>query len=219
MKVGFLSESPADEAAIRILVEAILGQPVGRVHPPLRARGWPNVKQILPAVLRHLQFGTDAGGLVVVVDSDDTPIHEDNHADASRFAPECRLCQLEQVIRQTTRRWRLPRGKQPLQVATGLAVPAVEGWYLFGRDPSVGEAGWRSHFGTGIIPYTRRELKRRTYGTTRPSLRRETDQAIADAHRLAVRIDRLEAAFPVGFGNLAREVRGWRREDGRVESR
>ncbi|MEZ5278169.1 MAG: hypothetical protein R3F07_17440 [Opitutaceae bacterium] len=210
MKVGFLSESPADEAAICILVEAVLGRPIRRVHPPLRARGWPNVKQILPAVLRHLQFRTDARGLVVVVDSDDSPIHDDDHEDPSRFSPECRLCQLEQVIRQTTRRWHLPRGMKPLLVATGLAVPAVEGWYLCGRDREVGEADWRAHLGTGNEPYTRRDLKHRTYGTTRPSLRRETDQAVEDAKRLAHEIGRLEADFPVGFGNLAREVGLWR---------
>ncbi len=60
------------------------------------------------------------------------------------------------------------------------------------------------------MPYTRRELKVRTYGTTRPSLRRETVQAVKDAHRLAKDIRRLEQEFPIGFGNLAREVRAWK---------
>ncbi len=210
VKVGFLSESPADEAAVRVLVDAILGCKTQRIHPPLRARGWPNVLQVLPAVMRHLQFHTDARGLVVVVDSDDTPIHEDNHEDPDRYWEECRLCQIELVIRRTTRKWRLPKGRKPLLVATGLAVPAVEAWYLCGRDKRVTEQVWREQLGTGVVPYTRRELKSRTYGTTRPSLRRETEQAVKDVHRLAGNIRLLEETFPIGFGNLAREVRAWK---------
>jgi len=67
MKVAVLSESAADEAAIRILVDAVLMQqtePVG--PPPLRSRGWPAVLSVLPGVIRHLQYQTDADGLVVV---------------------------------------------------------------------------------------------------------------------------------------------------------
>jgi hypothetical protein len=210
MKVGFLSESPADEAAVRVLVDAILGSRTKRIHPPLRARGWPNVLQVLPAVLRHLQFRTDADGLIVVVDSDDTPVHDDDHEDPSRYWEECRLCQIEHVIRRTTRKWKLPGGRQPLRVAAGLAVPAVEAWYLCGRDVTVTEQAWAGALGSGLVPYTRRDLKARTYGTTRPSLRRETEQAVKDAHRLARKIRQLEETFPIGFGNLAREVRAWK---------
>ena len=50
MKFGILSESPADEAAVRILIEALLHQSVEIVQPPLRARGWPHVAQLLPAM-------------------------------------------------------------------------------------------------------------------------------------------------------------------------
>ena len=54
MKVALLSESPADEAALRVLVEGVLRERVQFVEPALRARGWPSVAQVLPAVLRHL---------------------------------------------------------------------------------------------------------------------------------------------------------------------
>src|SRR5690606_3209125 len=64
MKLALLSESPADEAAIEILVEAVLQEPVERVRPSLRARGWPNVLQLLPAVVRHLHFNTNVELLV-----------------------------------------------------------------------------------------------------------------------------------------------------------
>ncbi len=249
MKIAFLSESPADEAAIRILVEAVLGERVQVMQPPLRARGWPHVGQVLPPILRHLQFQTDTDALIVVVDSDDTPLHEGDHEDPNQFHPLCRLCQLELIVRRTIRRWKLPPDRAPLRVATGLAVPAVEAWYLCGRDPEVGEAGWRRctekprarkdvayatakaafpqrppHAMTGNdvayatslgalagrCPYTRRELKWRTYGTYRPPLPLEIRRAQEEARRLAADLRVLENAFPLGFGNLAREVRRWR---------
>ncbi|HZP58845.1 MAG TPA: hypothetical protein VFB27_00875, partial [Opitutaceae bacterium] len=64
MNVAVLSESPADEAALRALVEAAFGEPVRPVTYALRARGWPSVAQVLPGVIRHLHFHTDADGLV-----------------------------------------------------------------------------------------------------------------------------------------------------------
>lgn len=211
MKLGILSESPADEAAVRILVEALLGADVHVIDPPLRARGWPNVLQILPAVLRHLQFGTEADGLVVVVDSDDTPLHEADHANPDQFHPLCRLCQLELAIRRTRKKWRIPEGRKPLLTAAGLAVPAVEGWYLCGRDSIVGEADWRKSQEHGRQPYTRRELKSRVYRTTRPSLPLETRCATEEARRLAKDLRLLENEFPIGFGHLAYNVRRWGR--------
>lgn len=211
MNVGFLSESPADEAAVRILVEAVLGRKVRVVQPPLRARGWPNVIQVLPAVLRHLQFQTAADGLVVVVDSDDTVIHNADHADPNGFHPQCRLCQLELTIRRTRKRWRLPQGRTPIATAAGMAVPAVEGWYLCGRDDEVGEQTWHHCLERGRCPFTRRDLKWRVYGTSRPTLPREIEHATREARRLAGNLARLENDFPVGFGHLVRSVRQWAR--------
>ena len=211
MKIGLLSESPADEAAVRILVEKLLGEPVEVIQPSLRARGWPNVMQVLPAVLRHLQFQTDAEALVVVVDSDDTPLHDGDHADPDRFHPLCRICQLEMTIRRASKKWRLPEDRAPLFTAVGLAVPAVEGWYLCGRDSEVGERDWVRGQESGSPRYTRRELKMRVYGTTRPNLPLETERAIEEARRLVGNIRCLEEGFPIGFGNMAYAVRHWRR--------
>ena len=209
MKLGLLSESPADEAALRILLEAILGAPVEIVQPPLRARGWPNVMQVLPAVMYHLQYRTDAAGLVVVVDSDDTRQHEADHADPNKFHPLCRLCQLEMTMRRARKRWILPPGRAALCTAAGLAVPAVEAWYLCGRDADVGEAAWWRARERGEIRYTRRDLKQRVYGTMRPSLPLEVRRAEEEARRLARDIHRLEREFPNGFGGLANAVRRW----------
>ncbi|RME68483.1 MAG: hypothetical protein D6781_10890 [Verrucomicrobia bacterium] len=213
MKVGLLSESPADEAALRILLEALLGESVSVVQPPLRARGWPNVSQVLGPILWHLQFRTDAEALVVCVDADDSTVHEGDHGDPDAFHPKCRLCLLEMVIRKTRKRWKLPEGRRPLHTAVALAVPAVEGWYLAGRDPEVGEATWRADQAAGHHRYTRRDLKIRVYGTRRPTLEFETRRAQEEARRLAKDIALLETLFPVGFGYFARCVREWRREE------
>lgn len=209
MKLGLLSESPADEAALRILLGAVAGTGIDVVQPPLRARGWPNVMQVLPAVMYYLQFQTDAFGLVVVVDSDDTRLHEGDHADPDKFHPLCRLCQLEMTMRRARKRWVLPPGRAPLHTAAGLAVPAVEAWYLCGRDPEVGEAAWRRAHERGEVRYTRRDLKQRTYGTMRPPLTLEVRRAEEEAQRLARDIHRLEREFPIGFGGLANAVRRW----------
>lgn len=210
MKLGLLSESPADEAALCILLGAVLGATVEPVQPPLRARGWPNVMQVLPAVMHHLQFQTDAFGLVVVVDSDDTRLHDANHADPDKFHPLCRLCQLEMTIRRARKRWILPPDRAGLHTAVGLAVPAVEAWYLCGSDPEVGEAAWRRDRERELVRYTRRDLKQRVYGTMRPSLPLEVRRAEEEARRLARDIHQLERAFPNGFGSLANAVRRWR---------
>ena len=73
MKVAILCESPSDEAAIRILVDGILGIRTERAKA-LEARGWPSVRDILPIVIRQLYYHTDAEALIVIGDSDDSQI-------------------------------------------------------------------------------------------------------------------------------------------------
>lgn len=49
MKLVVLSESPEDEAGVRILVDGILGIQTDHVAPPfLRARGWSPLLGVLP---------------------------------------------------------------------------------------------------------------------------------------------------------------------------
>lgn len=210
MKVALLSESPADEVAIRVLVEAVLGEPIQQVQPALRARGWPNVAQVLPPVLRHLHFNTDAVGLVVVVDSDDTVVHTEAHEAPGYYHPQCRLCYLRAVYRQTMKKIPPARGRDRVLRCVGVAVPAVEAWYLCGRDSSVGEAAWIAAQEKNRLPYTRRELKWRVYGTDRPTLPHEIDCALREVQRHRHDPRRLEADFPGGFGSLARDLRSWR---------
>ncbi|HLP02012.1 MAG TPA: hypothetical protein VK163_08300 [Opitutaceae bacterium] len=210
MKVALLSESPADEAALRLIAEGVLGEPVELIQPPLRARGWPSVAQVLPVVLRHLHFRTDADGIVVTVDADDTVVHTVEHERPGYFHPGCRLCELRAIVRQTLKHLPPAQGRARLHSAVGLAVPAVEAWYLSGRDDSVGEEAWLRGQARGEPPYTRRELKRRVYGTERPSLPQEIACAEAEVRRHGGDFRRLEFDFPGGFGALAADLRRWR---------
>ena len=211
MRMAILSESPADEAALRVLIEGVWGERVQWVQSSLRARGWPSVAQVLPAILRHLHFNTDAEGLAVVVDADDSVVHTDAHEVPGYFHPHCRLCQLRAVFRQTVKKLPAARGRQRLLRGVGVAVPAIEGWYLCGKDESVTENAWLQGQAAGKPPYTRHELKWRVYGTDRPSLPHEIDCALVEARRHARDTRRLENDFP-GFRALALDLRTWRKE-------
>lgn len=213
MKIAILSESPADEAALRVLVEAVLGGPVQRVQHALRARGWPSVAQVLPGVIRHLHFNTDADGLVVVVDSDDTTVHTPEHDAPGRFHSECRLCRLRSIFRQTVKHLPPARGRAHVLRGVGMCVPAIEAWYLCGRDERVTEGAWAEGLRTGVPPYTRNELKWRVYGTDRPSLPLEIRCALAEVARHQHDLRRLENDFPGSFGPLAHDLREWPRKD------
>lgn len=206
MKVALLSESPADEMALRVYVSTILKQTPRFVLPGFRARGWPNVAQLMPAVLRHLHFNTDTDLLVVVVDSDDSVVHTADHDAPEYFHPHCRMCQLRAVYRQTTKKLPRAHGRDRLIRTVGVAVPAIEAWYLCGRDETVSEAAWILGQETGRQPYTRANLKFRVYGTDRPSLPQETVCAVREAERQRHDLRRLEHDFP-GFAALAADLR------------
>jgi hypothetical protein len=208
LRLAVVSESPADEAALRVLVEAVVKKSVTWLTPSLRARGWPSVAQVMPAVLRHLHFNTDADGLVVVVDSDDSRVHTAEHDAPGYFHPQCRMCQLRAIHRQTVKKLPPARGRTRVLRAIGVAVPAVEAWYLCGRDERVTEAMWTDGQTSGMTPYTRRELKWRVYGTDRPSLAHETHRALEEVERHRADTRRLENDFP-GFASLAGDLRSW----------
>ena len=186
MKIAALSESPGDEAALRAIASAVLGSDLKFVRPQLRARGWPSVLQVLPAILRYLHFKTDTFGLMVVVDSDDSVVHEPGHDEPGKFHPGCRLCLLRAACRRTLRHVPPANGRARLRTAIGLAVPAIEAW-----------------------PYSRRDLKQLTYGTVRPSLPAEVRASIDGIGRHHGDVRRLENDFPRGLGSLTADLRGW----------
>ena len=210
MKVAILSESPADEAAIRILVDGILGgQTQSADMPPIRARGVSGVFTILPTVLKHLHYRTDADALVIVVDSDRTPVHKPEHEQEGGADENCRLCKIRQMVGPVLTQLRPVPGRPQIKVAVGMAVPAVEAWYRCGLDPHVTEAAWIAGLPSGPFPYTTRSLKEDVYEMSRPSLDQETRRATEEARRLVQELPLLEQCFPTGFGVLAREVRNW----------
>jgi hypothetical protein len=210
MKVAVLSESSADEAAIRILIDAVRGeisQPVGALR--LRSRGWPSVREILPKVLSHLHFHTDADALALVVDSNHKPPHRGTSPPGETCDPPCRMCALRVIAEQTLNQLRPVAGRSRLKLAIGLATPAIEAWYLCGIDPHVNEAAWINGLRSNQDPYTKGQLKQSVYLTDRPSLAVETRYAVESARRLAANIVSLERLFPNGFGSLVRDVRSW----------
>lgn len=60
MKIAVLSESPADEAAVSILIEGLLGVCMTRVPLPTPGtRGWKGTFNAVALALRHLHYRTD----------------------------------------------------------------------------------------------------------------------------------------------------------------
>src|SRR5438874_13743429 len=98
MKIAVVSESPADEAAIKILVDAIIGTESDLYTIRTRPSGWTRVFQLLPNIVNALHYGTDVEALVVVVDSDESPVHRKSHEPLREENPECRLCHLRGTL-------------------------------------------------------------------------------------------------------------------------
>jgi hypothetical protein len=210
MKVAIFSESPADEAAIRVLVDAILGTPSEPAQlPSLRTRGWPSVLNTLPVVLKALHYGSDAEALVVVVDSDDSEVHTPAHATGAAARRDCRFCQLADRIETEQARLRTVPGRRLLKTAVGLAVPAIEAWLVAGTDPHVTEMAWTRGLRSQQRPYSRRDLKIKAFGAEPVPLRIQTDEMVALARQWSGDLSRLERNFPHGFGVLAQSIRAW----------
>ncbi len=210
MKFCVLSESLADEAAIRILIATMLGQEAESIETSApRSRGWPSIKDELPKAILHLQYRTSADGLVVVVDGNGSPFHRPEHEGVEGGDPSCRMCVLRGIVQRTCRQLR-PRGPgSMLKVAVGVAVPSIEAWYACGSISGIGEAAWALR-PCGSAPEEVRRLKREVYGTDRPGLSHELRVAVEQATRLRERLDMLEELFPAGFAALRRELAGWR---------
>jgi len=209
MKIAIVSESPADEAAIKILIDVIIGSESELTTIRIRPNVWTKVFDLLPNIVNFLHYGTDVEALVVVVDSDDSPIHQNSHEAAQAVNLDCRLCTLRDTVRIALGRVRDMPNRRALKTALGLAVPAIEAWYVCGLDPHVNEATWSRKLLGEIITYNRQSLKLQVYGSLRPSLQTETNAAVAAAKRLVGDIELLERLFPAGFGCLLLDVRSW----------
>ena len=209
MKIGFYCESPADQAAMRVFVEGLLGQPIEPINVDLEAHSVPGFFSALGGVYRGVHYNSDAEGLVIVVDSDDTELHRAEHDSPGPREDRCRLCQVHKILEDAQRNLR-PRTDRPgLKVAIGLTVPSIEAWYLVGKNHEVGEAAWRAALPTGKLPFTRPKLKELVYGTDRPSLELSTECGTREARRIITNMSAIEMAFPDGFGLMAQEIRSW----------
>jgi hypothetical protein len=209
MKLAVLSESPADEAAIRILVDAILGTQTDHIVPPfLRTRGWPSVLGVLPSVLKHLHYHTNTNALVVIVDSDDSVPHRLAHDLPDGVVKGCRLCRLRSVADQVQSGLTEVPNRVHLKTAFGLAIPALEAWLRCGVDPHAIEARLIERRDAGSRAL-RNQLKHDVYGTDRPAPEVRMARAVEEALRLAQILDEFERLFPNGLGALARDIRGW----------
>jgi hypothetical protein len=210
MRLAVLSESSADEAAIRIIVSGILGRDIQNIpfDSSLRVRGWPGVKNLLPVIIPRLHYNSEAEALAIVVDSDTSTIHHPSHENLEEVG-DCRVCELHQAVRRQIIKLNPLPGKGTLKIAVGLAVPAIEAWYICLRDTHVNEATWARHLNGEQITYTKNSLKSAVYGTERPSLPLETERAMASAREIVDALDRVEELFPVGFSLFAQDVRSW----------
>jgi hypothetical protein len=165
----------------------------------------------LDGVIRGVHYNSDAEGLVVVVDCDNTELHDRAHDMLPQGSARCRFCQIKNAIARARAQLK-PREHRPeLKVAIGLAVPAIEAWYLVGTTHRVGEALWLASV-EGRIPRAR--LKQLIYGTDRPSLEYETKCAVENVRRIIADVRAIEVAFPIGFGLMAEEIRSWSKARG-----
>jgi hypothetical protein len=203
MRVAILSESSADESALRILVDALLGVKTTHVAMNLESRGWPAVRNILPAISKTLQYRTDAEGLVVVVDS--------NHTYLSGDEPKNRLRDFRELVQRCQQQLKPVSGRVPLKIAVGVAAPAIEAWCLCKSNLQISEATWEKGLAEKREPYSKQELKKQLYGSDFRSLELMTRKMTEAAQEIAKDLSALERAFPNGFGNLANELRSWRK--------
>jgi len=203
VKLVLLAESSADEAAIRILTEAIRGPgTVQWVQPPtFRSRGWPAVRRDLPAVIQYAHYSANATAVIAVVDTNDSVPHEAAHD--GNPDPTCRLCALRATADATVGRLRPVTGRATLHVALGAATPAIEAWYLCGKPPYPSEQKWVTGSGRG---YDKRTLKRAAYGVDHAGLVLMTTVAETEAKRLAASLALLQMHFPRGYGALETEL-------------
>lgn len=205
MKIGFFSESSADQAAMAVFAEGLLGESPEPINMDLQGHGVTGVLTALDGIFRGVHYNSDAEGLVIVVDCDDTDLHEPEHDEPGRAADKCRYCEVRKILARAQAQLKPRQGRPALKVAVGLAVPAIEAWYLVGKEHQVGEAACKD----GRARLDRRKLKKLVYGTDRPSLELETQRAVEEARRVSHNLPAIETAFPVGFGLMAREIRSW----------
>jgi hypothetical protein len=210
MRIAILSESDADEAAIRVLLEALLGESVEPIPRRVRSRGIRAALDQIGPVLKQLHYQQTAEALVVVVDTDNSPLHSAQHEGTGNARGDCRLCQLRAMVDSVRSSLKTIPGRPQVRVGLGVAPPSIEAWLLAGSDSQISEAGWTHKQQRRVTaPDEIRKLKERLSGGKTRSARAMLDATVAAAEQTAKNIAQLEQLFPNSFGPLAREVRAW----------
>ena len=203
MEVAVISESSADESALWEFIARVAPVPVARCPLALQVRrGWPAMRDDVALAARAVVYRSSADAPIVVVDSDSSSVEEGN--------PQNRLEFLHRELRQALAK--PPTGRNRLQFAIGVAIPCIEAWWLAPQQQhwDVSEDNWRRRSEHGTPKFTQADLKRRLYGTDKPSLADETRVMIEAASLAAGHVDLLEKQFAYGFAPLVRAIRAWR---------
>jgi hypothetical protein len=96
MKIGFYGESRADQAAMAVFAEGILGAAPEPINLDLEGHGVTSVLGALHGVFCGVHWHSDAEALVVAVDCDDTELHDSSHKEGG--GKGCRLCDARKII-------------------------------------------------------------------------------------------------------------------------
>ncbi len=211
MKITIFSESPNDEAALRILVETILGEKIEEVprQYQLRGRGVDSLLEFTPVIIRSAYYQTESEAIVIVCDSDDEPVHNPNHDEENNAESQnCRLCILRRKVLNELADLKPQPHREMIKTAVGVAVPSIEAWLLCGTKLDVSEDAWKRKLAGETVRYDKTSLKRQIYGE-RPFKKKRIETAVNEVTRIAQNLELLEEKFPEGFGNLIREIKSW----------
>jgi len=204
MKIVVLAESPADRAAIEIFAQAILDDEIEFATVQPRTGGYHAVAAAIRPNLLHLHYQRSADGLIVVVDSDGTPIEAGN----TRGRVHLLLSEIQDIQSQLSSSEKAPA----IKTAVGVAAPSIESWLLFGINKQCTEAGWVVRLNDGQNTAVEiRQLKKQLYGTDRPDINLET-QVMIERAKAIIDENRLETfmqSFPYGFKQLVSDLRAW----------
>ena len=212
MKITIFSESPNDEAVVRILVESILDEEIEEVPPPnqFRSRGIDFFLNLIPAVIKAAYYNTESEAIVLVCDSNDKPVHIPEHEEKdNKDSLKCRFCIVKRKVTETLDSLTVkPNGKM-IKVAIGVAVPAIEAWLVCGKKLDVSEGKWIDKQNGKKVSYNKASLKQKIYGE-RSFKTKRIEIGIEEAKRLTKNLELLEEKFPQGFGNLSKEIKTWK---------
>lgn len=209
MNVAIFTESPIDDAVLRVFTDHLLGtstSPTGL--PRLASRGWPAMKRDLPAVIKAVHYQSMAEAIVVCADSNGREVHAPEHIGQPTSA--CRHCELQMEASKTLDRLPPTQVWHPLKIAIAVPCPSIEAWLLCGRERDCTEAAWKQRREAKNAYGEIKRLKKILYGTGTPhSHRLAIENATRRATELLSDLGHLERAFPNSFGVFAATVRGW----------